>query len=89
MATGELAPIELLEHALGQAIGLLKNTCEFLPALCKRAWPEVPMHVLDEISRQTGRALNEIANTQIEFDHPAFTAPTKTPAETEETPAHE
>jgi phage terminase Nu1 subunit (DNA packaging protein) len=69
---GELAPIDMLTSALGDAIRHLNTHLESVPASIKRVWPECPGHVLDSIEREIAQLRGTIADARIEFTDPAM-----------------
>jgi phage terminase Nu1 subunit (DNA packaging protein) len=69
---GELAPIDMLTAALGDAIRHLNTHLESVPASIKRVWPECPGHVLDSIERDIAQLRGTIADARIEFTDPAM-----------------
>lgn len=67
---GELAPIELLTKALGDAVGLVNTRLETVPASIKRVWPEVPGHVLADIELEMVKVRNAIADSRLDWLQP-------------------
>lgn len=71
-ALGELAPVDMLTSALGDAISHMNTHLESVPASIKRVWPECPGHVLDAIEREIAKLRGTIADARIEFTDPAM-----------------
>lgn len=67
VALSDLAPIDLMESALGDIIVTVNKWLESVPGAIKRVWPEVPGVVLDLIERECAETRNSIADGRIEY----------------------
>lgn len=67
---GELAPLDLMRSALGDALSSANSYLETIPARIKRIWPEVQGAVLEAIERDCAQIRNTIADADITYTDP-------------------
>ena len=69
-ALGELAPLDLMRSALGDALRAANQWIETVPSMVKRAHPEISGAALDTIERGASSIRNSIADARIRYTDP-------------------
>lgn len=64
---GELAPLDLMRSALRDALQTANQWIETVPAMVKRAHPEISGAALDKIEREASKVRNSIADGRINY----------------------
>lgn len=64
---GELAPLDLMRSALRDALQTANQWLESVPAIIKRANPEIAGSVLDKVERECSKVRNSIADGRINY----------------------
>ncbi len=68
VARGELAPIELIERVLSAAAAEAAGILDSLPLTIKRKHPQLDSQIIESIKRQTVKAMNAIAKSELDID---------------------
>lgn len=64
--TGELAPLDVMSAQYRSDLTALAALLDAVPMQVKRAWPEVPGVVIDEIDRNLAKMRNDFATKKLE-----------------------
>ena len=68
LAEGLIAPIGLLEDALGKAVSAMIPILEGLPLIMKRHWPEITGDQTQLVKRAVAECRNALADVEIATD---------------------
>lgn len=68
IARGEAAPIELLERVLTACAAEAAGILDSLPLTIKRKHPQLDSQIIESIKRQTVKAMNAIAQSEVNID---------------------
>lgn len=68
IAEGLIAPVELLEDAVGRGVSAMVPILEGLPLIMKRYWPEISGDQTQLVKRAVSECRNTLADVRISFD---------------------
>ena len=68
LAEGLVAPVELLEDAIGRGVSAMVPVLEGLPLIMKRHWPEISGDQIQLVKRAVAECRNALADVELSFD---------------------
>lgn len=68
LAEGLVAPVELLEDAVGRGVAAMVPVLEGLPLIMKRHWPDISGDQIQLVKRAVAECRNALADVEISFD---------------------
>ena len=63
-----VAPVELLEDAVGRGVAAMVPVLEGLPLIMKRHWPDISGDQIQLVKRAVAECRNALADVEISFD---------------------